>query len=83
MMRVATERPVSQEGVRVFGQEGQELRAFQCEHCRVLFLDHVMYTIHMGCHGYRDPLECNICGHRSKDRYEFSSHIVRGEHTFQ
>uniref|UniRef100_A0A3B4UMF3 IKAROS family zinc finger 2 n=1 Tax=Seriola dumerili TaxID=41447 RepID=A0A3B4UMF3_SERDU len=83
LIRVATERPVSQEGVRVFGREGQELRAFQCEHCRVLFLDHVMYTIHMGCHGYRDPLECNICGHRSKDRYEFSSHIVRGEHTFQ
>lgn len=83
IMRVATERPVSQDGVRVFGREGQELRAFQCEHCRVLFLDHVMYTIHMGCHGYRDPLECNICGHRSKDRYEFSSHIVRGEHTFQ
>ncbi|XP_044073118.1 zinc finger protein Helios isoform X4 [Siniperca chuatsi] len=83
IMRVSTERPMSQEGVRVFGREGQELRAFQCEHCRVLFLDHVMYTIHMGCHGYRDPLECNICGHRSKDRYEFSSHIVRGEHTFQ
>ncbi|XP_006802417.1 zinc finger protein Helios [Neolamprologus brichardi] len=83
IMRLATERPVSQEGIRVFGREGQELRAFQCEHCRVLFLDHVMYTIHMGCHGYRDPLECNICGHRSKDRYEFSSHIVRGEHTFQ
>uniref|UniRef100_A0A3P8T5T1 IKAROS family zinc finger 2 n=1 Tax=Amphiprion percula TaxID=161767 RepID=A0A3P8T5T1_AMPPE len=83
MTRVTTERPVSQEGVRVFGREGQELRAFQCEHCRVLFLDHVMYTIHMGCHGYREPLECNICGHRSKDRYEFSSHIVRGEHTFQ
>ena len=82
LMRVATERPLTQEGVRVFGREGQELRAFQCEHCRVLFLDHVMYTIHMGCHGYRDPLECNICGHRSKDRYEFSSHIVRGEHTF-
>ncbi|KAF0026249.1 hypothetical protein F2P81_020986 [Scophthalmus maximus] len=79
LMRVAAERPVSQEGVRVFGREGQELRAFQCEHCRVLFLDHVMYTIHMGCHGYRDPLECNICGYRSKDRYEFSSHIVRGQ----
>ncbi|CAB1414573.1 unnamed protein product [Pleuronectes platessa] len=81
-MRVAAERPVSQRGVRVFAREGQELRAFQCRHCQVLFLDHVMYTIHMGCHGYRDPLECNICGHRSKDRYEFSSHIVRGEHTF-
>uniref|UniRef100_A0A8C6T5H3 IKAROS family zinc finger 2 n=1 Tax=Neogobius melanostomus TaxID=47308 RepID=A0A8C6T5H3_9GOBI len=80
---MATERPTTNhEGIRVFGREG-ELRAFQCDHCRVLFLDHVMYTIHMGCHGYRDPLECNICGHRSKDRYEFSSHIVRGEHTFQ
>lgn len=83
LIRAATERSTNPEGVRVFGREGQELRAFQCEHCQVLFLDHVMYTIHMGCHGYRDPLECNICGHRSKDRYEFSSHIVRGEHTFQ
>ncbi|XP_024245419.1 zinc finger protein Helios isoform X2 [Oncorhynchus tshawytscha] len=73
----------SRDGVRVFGREGREVRVFQCEHCCVLFLDHVMYTIHMGCHGYRDPLECNICGHHSKDRYEFSSHIVRGEHTFQ
>ncbi|MEQ2187629.1 hypothetical protein GOODEAATRI_006656, partial [Goodea atripinnis] len=82
IMRVVTERPVGHEGVRVFARDGHELRAFQCEHCRLLFLDHVMYTIHMGCHGYRDPLECNICGHRSKDRYEFSSHIVRGEHTF-
>ncbi|KAJ8350667.1 hypothetical protein SKAU_G00257970 [Synaphobranchus kaupii] len=70
------------DGLRVFSREGRELRAYRCEHCRVLYLDHVMFTIHMGCHGYRDPLECNICGHRSQDRYEFSSHIVRGEHTF-
>ncbi|XP_060637245.2 zinc finger protein Helios isoform X2 [Anolis sagrei] len=67
---------------KVFNGEGEQIRAFKCEHCRVLFLDHVMYTIHMGCHGYRDPLECNICGYHSQDRYEFSSHIVRGEHTF-
>uniref|UniRef100_A0A5F8G8Y1 IKAROS family zinc finger 2 n=1 Tax=Monodelphis domestica TaxID=13616 RepID=A0A5F8G8Y1_MONDO len=67
---------------KVFNGEGEQIRAFKCEHCKVLFLDHVMYTIHMGCHGYRDPLECNICGYRSQDRYEFSSHIVRGEHTF-
>ncbi|XP_046701273.1 zinc finger protein Helios isoform X5 [Silurus meridionalis] len=72
-----------QPGIRVFGPEGNEVRVFQCDHCRVLFLDHVMYTIHMGCHGYRDPLECNICGHCCKDRYEFSSHIVRGVHTFR
>ncbi|XP_067114969.1 zinc finger protein Helios isoform X3 [Osmerus mordax] len=83
VLRGGGERPVSQDGVRVIGRQGQEVRVFQCEHCRILFLDHVMYTIHMGCHGYRDPLECNICGHRSKDHYEFSSHIVRGEHTFR
>ncbi|XP_061926487.1 zinc finger protein Helios-like isoform X3 [Entelurus aequoreus] len=83
VLRESTERLASQEAMRVFGRDGQELRAFHCDHCQVLFLDHVMYTIHMGCHGYRDPLECNICGHNSKDRYEFSSHIVRGKHTFQ
>ncbi|XP_059503029.1 zinc finger protein Helios-like isoform X5 [Stegostoma tigrinum] len=72
----------SKEIYRVFSSEGEQIRAFTCEHCRVLFLDHVMYTIHMGCHGFRDPFECNICGYRSQDRYEFSSHIVRGEHIF-
>ncbi|NXX46421.1 IKZF4 protein, partial [Tricholaema leucomelas] len=66
--------------LRVLNEDGEQLRAFKCEHCRILFLDHVMFTIHMGCHGFRDPLECNICGHHSQDRYEFSSHIVRGEH---
>uniref|UniRef100_A0AAQ4R8Z4 C2H2-type domain-containing protein n=1 Tax=Gasterosteus aculeatus aculeatus TaxID=481459 RepID=A0AAQ4R8Z4_GASAC len=70
----------SRESLRVVDGEGRAVRSFRCDHCRVLFLDHVMYTIHMGCHGFRQPLECNICGHRSQDRYEFSSHIVRGEH---
>ncbi|KAJ8001963.1 hypothetical protein DPEC_G00174870 [Dallia pectoralis] len=56
---------------------------YPCDHCRVLFLDYVMFTIHMGCHGFRDPLECNVCGHRSQDRYEFSSHIARGEHRLE
>ncbi|XP_054472892.1 zinc finger protein Eos-like isoform X2 [Anoplopoma fimbria] len=70
----------SRESFRVVDGEGRAVRSFRCEHCRVLFLDHVMFTIHMGCHGFRQPFECNICGHRSQDRYEFSSHIVRGEH---
>nr|XP_057911246.1 zinc finger protein Eos-like isoform X2 [Doryrhamphus excisus] len=70
----------SREMLRVVDGEGRTVRCFRCDHCRVLFLDHVMFTIHMGCHGFRQPLECNICGHRSRDRYEFSSHIVRGEH---
>lgn len=73
---------MASEGFKVVTSDGEQVRAYRCEHCRVLFLDHVMYTIHMGCHGFRDPFECNLCGHRSLDRYEFSSHITRGEHRY-
>ncbi|XP_056130705.1 zinc finger protein Eos [Lampris incognitus] len=72
--------PSSRETVQVVDREGRAVRSFHCPHCRTLFLDHVLFTIHMGCHGFRQPFECNICGHRSQDRYEFSSHISRGEH---
>ncbi|XP_034445989.1 zinc finger protein Eos isoform X2 [Hippoglossus hippoglossus] len=70
----------SRETVQVLDRDGRPVRSFHCQHCRILFLDHVMFTIHMGCHGFRQPFECNICGHLSQDRYEFSSHISRGEH---
>ncbi|XP_028458988.1 DNA-binding protein Ikaros isoform X3 [Perca flavescens] len=73
---------MASEGFKVMTADGEQVRAYRCEHCRVLFLDHVMYTIHMGCHGFRDPFECNLCGHRSQDRYEFSSHMTRGEHRY-
>ncbi|XP_029012907.1 zinc finger protein Eos isoform X2 [Betta splendens] len=68
------------EAVQVLDRDGRPVSSFHCRHCHILFLDHVMFTIHMGCHGFRQPFECNICGHRSQDRYEFSSHISRGEH---
>ncbi|XP_029362190.1 zinc finger protein Eos isoform X2 [Echeneis naucrates] len=70
----------SRETMQVLDRDGRPVRSFYCRHCRILFLDHVMFTIHMGCHGFRQPFECNICGHLSQDRYEFSSHISRGEH---
>ncbi|XP_041040039.1 DNA-binding protein Ikaros isoform X8 [Carcharodon carcharias] len=72
----------NQEIFKVISGDGEHVKVYKCEHCRVLFLDHVMFTIHMGCHGFRDPFECNMCGYRSQDRYEFSSHITRGEHRF-
>ncbi|XP_069093527.1 zinc finger protein Aiolos [Pleurodeles waltl] len=68
------------ETFKLTGREGETLGMYRCDHCRVFFLDYVMFTIHMGCHGFRDPFECNMCGYRSQDRYEFSSHIARGEH---
>nr|XP_048291390.1 DNA-binding protein Ikaros isoform X6 [Myodes glareolus] len=80
VLRAASEN--SQDAFRVISTSGEQLKVYKCEHCRVLFLDHVMYTIHMGCHGFRDPFECNMCGYHSQDRYEFSSHITRGEHRY-
>ncbi|XP_060242773.1 zinc finger protein Aiolos isoform X2 [Meriones unguiculatus] len=68
------------DSIKVINKEGEVMEVFRCDHCHVLFLDYVMFTIHMGCHGFRDPFECNMCGYRSHDRYEFSSHIARGEH---
>nr|XP_015212794.1 PREDICTED: DNA-binding protein Ikaros isoform X6 [Lepisosteus oculatus] len=80
-MRVAgVELP--SDGFKVITTDGEQVKVYRCEPCRVLFLDHVMYTIHMGCHGFRDPFECNLCGFRSQDKYEFSSHITRGEHRY-
>uniref|UniRef100_A0A3Q3VZB7 C2H2-type domain-containing protein n=1 Tax=Mola mola TaxID=94237 RepID=A0A3Q3VZB7_MOLML len=72
-------RPTSSPS-QVLDREGRPLRSFHCRHCRILFLDHVMFTIHMGSHGFHQPFECNICGHCSQDRYEFSSHMSWGEH---
>ncbi|XP_019396601.1 PREDICTED: DNA-binding protein Ikaros isoform X5 [Crocodylus porosus] len=80
VLRAGTDN--SQDGFKVISSSGEQVKVYKCEHCRVLFLDHVMYTIHMGCHGFRDPFECNMCGYHSQDRYEFSSHITRGEHRF-
>lgn len=70
----------SRNSLQVLDRAGRPVRSFYCRHCCIVFLDHVMFTIHMGCHGFRQPFECNICGHPSQDRYEFSSHISRGEH---
>lgn len=70
----------SRETMQVLDRDGRPVHSFYCRHCRILFLDHVMFTIHMGCHGFHQPFECNICGHHSQDRYEFLSHISRGEH---
>ncbi|XP_038635215.1 zinc finger protein Aiolos-like [Scyliorhinus canicula] len=73
---------LGREMLKVITNEGEQVRVFKCDHCRVLYLDYVMFTIHMGCHGFRNPFECNVCGYQSQDRYEFSSHIARGEHRY-
>lgn len=35
----------------------------------------------MGAHMHSDPLCCNLCGVRCKDKDEFQSHLIHGKHT--
>lgn len=54
--------------------------SYKCQHCDIHFLDNILYTIHMGCHGYEHPFRCNICGHMCTDKYDFACHFARGQH---
>ncbi|KAK0142128.1 Zinc finger protein Pegasus [Merluccius polli] len=51
-----------------------------CPHCDIQFSDNILYTIHMGCHGYENPFQCNICGSMCRDKYDFACHYARGHH---
>ena len=53
---------------------------YMCPHCKIAFGDCIMYTMHMGYHGYQDPYKCNMCGDICKDRVEFFLHIARAAH---
>ena len=55
--------------------------AYQCSYCDIAFKDVVMYTMHMGYHGYADPFTCNMCGHATQDKLAFFLHIARSSHT--
>ncbi|XP_038130058.1 zinc finger protein Pegasus-like [Cyprinodon tularosa] len=52
----------------------------RCQHCEISFSDNIIYTIHMGCHGYEHPFQCNVCGHMCMDKYNFACHFARGQH---
>ncbi|XP_008288654.1 zinc finger protein Pegasus [Stegastes partitus] len=52
----------------------------KCQHCDIHFSDNILYTIHMGCHDYEHPFQCNICGHMCIDKYDFACHFARGQH---
>jgi hypothetical protein len=54
---------------------------YQCQYCDIAFGDCVMYTMHMGYHGFQDPFHCNNCGFHAKDKVEFFLHIARVAHT--
>lgn len=60
------------------GKKQQEV--FKCESCLLTFEDSVMYSLHMGFHGYGDPFTCNMCGQETKNRVDFFIHVQRAAH---
>ncbi|XP_039295856.1 protein hunchback [Nilaparvata lugens] len=55
--------------------------AYNCNYCDITFRDVVMYTMHMGYHGYGNPYTCNMCGETTTDRVSFFLHIARTPHS--
>ncbi|XP_046668341.1 protein hunchback-like [Homalodisca vitripennis] len=53
---------------------------YDCPYCDILFGDVVMYTMHMGYHGYQNPFTCNMCGHQTTDKVQFLLHLTRVAH---
>lgn len=53
---------------------------YDCPYCDMLFGDVVMYTMHMGYHGYQNPYTCNMCGHQTSDKVQFFLHLFRFAH---
>ncbi|XP_036411172.1 zinc finger transcription factor Trps1 [Megalops cyprinoides] len=58
----------------------QDELSSKCAHCGIVFLDEVMYALHMSCHGDGGPFQCSICLHACVDKYDFTTHIQRGLH---
>lgn len=55
-------------------------KVYECKFCEISFKDAVLYTIHMGYHGYNDVYQCNMCGEKCADRVAFFLHIARDAH---
>ena len=51
-----------------------------CKFCEIAFMDSIMFTIHMGYHGYQNPYKCNMCGEETTDKVGFFLHIARKAH---
>ena len=73
-------------GLRVtFKPEGSEkspveIKGHYCSVCRCIFLDDVLFAIHKAAHSYKNPLECNLCGHESNTVHQWYGHFMHGNH---
>lgn len=63
------------------GQSAETQRyGFHCHDCKIGFSEEVMFRIHMGYHGFRNPFTCNMCGEENGNSVNFFLHIARPSH---
>lgn len=53
---------------------------FYCDFCEITFFNQIMFTMHMGYHGYSDPFTCNRCGKKTDDKIDFHVHMMSAAH---
>jgi hypothetical protein len=64
----------------LLGQPAGAAAAASCQFCGIAFQHAVMYSVHMGYHGFQDPFKCSLCGEQAADALAFFLHIARREH---
>ena len=68
-----TERRV-EEGMKVDGTW------HLCRHCEMAFADQLTHRLHMGYHGFQHPFQCNSCGQKCLDAFDFMLHLMCKAH---
>ena len=55
--------------------DDKAIQEYTCVHCDITFRDKVLFTVHRGSHGFKNPFSCNLCGTELSDKYEFAAHF--------
>lgn len=51
-----------------------------CTHCEMAFADQLTHRLHMGYHGYQNAFQCNGCGQKCLDAFDFMLHLMCKAH---
>lgn len=80
IVETVEEKPkIDETDVRMESNNSRE--NFDCQFCEICFGDPILYTMHMGYHGFKSPFACNMCGVECHDKVGFFLHIARTQHS--
>lgn len=72
--------PKSYETLNVTQNANKYNSPFICYHCRIIFANEIMYTVHMSFHSTKNPLICALCDRKSANIIAFYLHLIRTKH---